>query len=114
MIVGTHTVVDLINYNTEHIEDIEYVKDVLISSAQEVGLHVVDSLFYKFEPIGISGVLILSESHITIHTWPEYKFVALDAFTCSKNIKPENFCKLLAQKIGASIVNIKNLERGFA
>lgn len=113
MIVGKHTVIDLINYNTEYMEDVEYVKNILISSAHEIGLHVVDSLFYKFKPIGISGVIILSESHITIHTWPEYKFVAVDAFTCGKSIEPEIFCRLIAKKIGASIVNIDNFERGF-
>ena len=113
MIVGKHTIANLININNNNIEDVEYVKNILIMSAKEANLHVVDTIFHKFEPVGVSGVLVLAESHLTIHTWPEYNFVAIDAFTCGKTMQPEEVCKIIANKINAEIESMLTFDRGF-
>lgn len=113
MVVGKHTIANLVNYKDENMENIEHVRDILVTSAIEANLHVVDSVFHKFEPIGVSGVVVLAESHLTIHTWPEYGFIAVDAFTCGQTMQPEKVCRIIAEKIHAEVEEIKTFNRGF-
>ena len=111
-ILGRHCIVDIIYFKYGRMDSIEYIKNVLIESSLESKLHIVDEKFYKFNPIGISGVLILSESHITIHTWPEYNFVAVDAFTCGNNMDPYCVCEKISKKLGGTITYKQEFNRG--
>lgn len=110
--LGKHCVVDISKCKIKKLDDINFIKKILIESASESKLHVVDEKFYKFNPIGISGVLILAESHITIHTWPKYKFVAIDAFTCGSNMNPYEVCEKISKKLCGTITYKKEFDRG--
>lgn len=111
-VLGKHAIANLTNCTFKEIDNVLEIENVLKKSAEEAGLHIVDVKFHKFEPIGISGMVVLEESHIAIHTWPEYKFVAVDAFTCGKEMNPEYVCKLIAKKLDAKIEKIETLYRG--
>lgn len=111
MVLGKHSIIDIYDCNCD-IDDISLIKDILISSALESKLHVVDSSFHKFDPVGISGVLILAESHITIHTWPEHKFVAVDAFTCGSNMNPSEVLLLIKDKLKSTNYKLNSFNRG--
>ncbi len=69
-------------------------------------------MFHKFSPIGISGVLLLPESHLTIHTWPEYNYIAIDVFTCGTKVKPTKTCEIIAKRFNTDNYVISELERG--
>ncbi len=112
MELGRHALADIFECDNALLDNIEKVKDILISSCKEANLTVVETTFHKFKPIGISGVIVLSESHITIHTWPEYNFVAIDAFTCGCHMNPNLVCKIIAQKFGSKNVEINEYKRG--
>jgi len=112
MILGKHTICDLKNCNKEILNDLTLIETIVLNSAKEANLHVVEFNFHKFNPIGISGVTILAESHITIHTWPEYGFAAIDAFTCGESFDPTQVCRLIGEKLESQEINLSELKRG--
>jgi S-adenosylmethionine decarboxylase len=73
---------------------------------------VIKDSFYQFSPQGISGVVIIAESHISIHTWPEYSFAAVDVFTCGEVIEPIKAVKPLAERLKAKSTSYIELKRG--
>lgn len=112
MVLGKHALIDIYDVNNKYIDDINKFENLIKECCFEANLHVVDSKIFKFEPIGLSGVVFLSESHIAFHTWPEYNFVSIDAFTCGEHMKPEIVCKLIANNLGANNYNIRLMDRG--
>ncbi len=66
--------------------DIDRVEKALLKAAGDSGANIISSSFHKFEPQGISGVVVIAESHFTVHAWPEYNYAAVDIFTCGNNI----------------------------
>jgi len=109
---GRHALADLYDCENEVLDNIEEIKKIISDSCKEANLTIVESKYHKFEPIGLSGVSILSESHITIHTWPEYKFVSVDAFTCGYKMDPTLVCNIIAQKLKCKNKDIKEYKRG--
>ena len=111
MILGKHSIIDIYDCKC-NIDDISLIKDILITSAREAHLHVVDLVFHKFDPVGISGVLVLAESHIAIHTWPEHNFVSVDAFTCGTKMDPSNVILLIKDKLKSTNYKLNSFNRG--
>lgn len=111
MVVGKHAIIDINDCKVD-IDDLEIIKKILLDSAKEANLNVVDIVFHEFEPIGISGVVVLAESHIAVHTWPEYNFVAADAFTCGTKMDPKVVLEIIAKKLNSNNYKIKDFNRG--
>lgn len=112
MELGRHALADLYNCQTNILDDIDKIKEVIESSCKEANLTVIESKYHKFNPIGVSGITILAESHITIHTWPEYNFISIDAFTCGTHMNPTLVCNILANKLKSETTDIKEFKRG--
>jgi len=110
--LGKHLLLELKDCNTELLDDMEYLKGVLVEVARQIGATVIKDSFYQFSPQGISGVVIIAESHISIHTWPEYNFAAVDVFTCGDVIEPRDAVKPLAEKLKAKSTSYIELKRG--
>ncbi|MCX7987873.1 MAG: adenosylmethionine decarboxylase, partial [Thermodesulfovibrio sp.] len=70
--LGTHLLIELKNCNPEILKDLESVKTILVDAAKKANATVISVNFHEFNPFGISGVVVIAESHLTIHTWPEY------------------------------------------
>src|ERR1700741_3095055 len=85
--VGTQVVLDLYECETEHLDDLAWVKATLVKAARAAGATIVDTVFHKFAPWGISGVVVIAESHLAIHIWPEHRYAAVDVFTCGENVR---------------------------
>jgi S-adenosylmethionine decarboxylase proenzyme len=85
---GLHLIVELVNCNVEKLDNIEFITEAMLDAAEFSGATILHQHFYKFTPQGVSGALILAESHLTIHTWPEHKYAALDFFSCGNKCKP--------------------------
>lgn len=83
--LGMHIIGELFNCNEFHINDLKKVEDVLVAAAELSKATIIKPFFHKFSPYGITGVVIIAESHLTIHTWPEYGYAAVDFFTCGKH-----------------------------
>lgn len=83
MVSGKHAIIELYGCNYDLLSDVDFIKQTLISIAQQLGSRVISEHFVKLEP-GISGVVVIGESHISIHTWPEESYASLDIYTCSK------------------------------
>lgn len=110
--LGTHLLVDLRDCSTEAIKDLEYVKDSLVKAAKEASATIVDVSFHEFNPFGISGMVVIAESHLSIHTWPEYGYAAVDIFTCGDLIKPEIAASYLIERFRSLNPSVVEMKRG--
>lgn len=88
------------------------VKDILVGAARACGATIVDVAFHEFNPFGVSGVVVIAESHLSIHTWPEYRYAAVDIFTCGDVIKPERAAAYVASRFRCKNPSIVEMKRG--
>ena len=86
---GSHIILDLHDCNTDKLNDADYIKDVLEKAAIEAKATILQTIIHRYQPQGVTGVCLVSESHLSIHTWPEYGFAAVDIFMCGKEGFPE-------------------------
>jgi len=70
------------------LDDFDRIKRYVLEAARECGATVLDHSFHRFSPQGVSGVVVIAESHIAIHTWPEYRYASVDIFTCGTRVRP--------------------------
>jgi S-adenosylmethionine decarboxylase len=84
--IGSQLVLDLYECDVERLDDLEWVKATMIAAARAARATIVQTVFHKFAPWGISGVVVIAESHLAIHTWPEKRYAAIDLFTCGSTV----------------------------
>ena len=111
-VLGTHLLIEANKCNTSLIDDLDFVKSIMIDAAKIAGATIIGEKFHKFSPLGVTGILSIAESHISIHTWPEYGYAAIDIFTCSTTFKPHEAAKFLIEKLESKNFDIKEIERG--
>jgi S-adenosylmethionine decarboxylase len=97
-VLGSQVVLDLYECETGRLDDIAWVKKTLVNAARVAGATIVDTVFHKFAPCGISGVVVIAESHLAIHIWPENRYAAIDVFTCGENIRIDAACAFLTSE----------------
>ncbi len=110
--LGTHLLVELRECNPEILKSLDKVRNALVSAAKEARATIVDISFHEFNPFGISGVVVIAESHLTIHTWPEYDYAAVDIFTCGDVIKPEEAASYLIKQFESKSPSVVEMKRG--
>lgn len=110
--LGTHLLVELRDCNPEILKDLNRVKEALVSAAKEAKATIIDVSFHEFNPFGISGMVVIAESHLSIHTWPEYAYAAVDIFTCGDIIKPEIAANYLISQFESRNPSIVEMKRG--
>lgn len=110
--LGTHLLLELRDCNPETIGDLELVKSALVTAATEAKATIVDISFHQFNPFGISGMVIIAESHLSIHTWPEYGYAAVDIFTCGDLLKPEAAAAALITAFECKSPSLVEMKRG--
>lgn len=94
-----------------NLEDAEFLTSMLKRAAEKMGSRIVKIAAHTFSPTGITVVTILCETHMAIHTWPEYDYAALDIFICSEEIKPEEGWEMIKKELKPSNYQISTLER---
>ena len=109
--LGEHYIFDLSNCNHETLMDGELSYSLFARAVRESGLTVVDEGFYKFSPHGFTCFLLLSESHASLHAWPEYGYCAIDLFTCAlgKDLLP--LIQEIKNALGADNFTLRKLDR---
>jgi len=110
--LGRNLLLELKDCNKEVLDDLDFLRDCLNEAAVQCGAIVVGETFYHFSPHGVSGVVNIAESHISIHTWPEYRYAAVDVFTCGDKVEPEEAAKLIVEKLEAQNHSLIELRRG--
>ena len=109
---GKHYLVDFLGCDPETIKFVGATKEIFVRAAKESKAVVVGEAFHQFDPFGVSGVLLIAESHFSIHTWPEDGFVGVDVFTCGEEMDPDIAISVLNEGLRAETVNVKVLVRG--
>ena len=97
---------------SKYLDDPDGIRRLLLDAARGAGATVIDSMFHRFTPQGVSGVVVIAESHLTIHTWPELGCAALDMFSCSPLIDLEQIGEHLARELRARRIDARVVERG--
>ena len=110
--LGKHLLLELKDCDREVLDDLDFLKGILLTAANEAGATVLGESFHQFKPHGVSGVVIIAESHLFIHTWPECGYAAFDIFTCGDSVQPEKAAQKLIRELGAKSHSILEIQRG--
>lgn len=110
--LGRHLLLELRDCNPEALNDLKFLKECLHQAAKNIGATIVNECFHEFSPHGISGVVVISESHLFIHTWPEHGYAAVDIFTCGDTVDPERAVKPLVEQLGSKNPSFIEMKRG--
>src|SRR6266702_8059490 len=110
--LGRHLLLELFDCDSDAINNLENVKGALVEAAKRAQATIVDVVFHEFNPFGVSGVVVIAESHLTIHTWPEYRYAAVDIFSCGDILQPEIAARYLVEQFGADRTSVVEMQRG--
>jgi S-adenosylmethionine decarboxylase len=110
--LGRHLLLELFDCDFDAISSLDTVKSALVEAAKRAHATIVDVVFHEFNPFGISGVVVIAESHLSIHTWPEHRYAAVDIFSCGDVLEPEVAANYLVEQFGAERTSVVELQRG--
>jgi len=110
--VGHHYVAEASGCDPEIIGRVDKVEQILVRAAAVANVTIWSISFHRFSPNGVSGVVVISESHLSVHTWPELGYAALDIFTCGNDAKPEAAVEYALKGFGAKSMHITEVTRG--
>ena len=110
--LGHHVLAEFEGVDPGPLDDVDFLLATLQAALREAGATVCDVLSKQFTPQGVTVIALLSESHASLHTYPELGSVFLDVFTCGDRADPELAMRLLAESLGASTTKITTIQRG--
>jgi S-adenosylmethionine decarboxylase proenzyme len=110
--LGRHLLAEFYDCNSNVLNNVERIEEVMTEAAIHCGATVVEKNFHHFSPYGVSGVVIISESHLAIHTWPEYGYAAVDLFTCGTSCDPNLAYDYLREHLSCGSAFYSELKRG--
>ena len=110
--LGSHLLVELYECNSYKLNDLKKLEKVLEEAVRISGATALKSSFHQFAPQGVSGVIIIAESHYTIHTWPEFGYAALDIFTCGERIDSQKALDYIEKELDVKTVSVTEMRRG--
>lgn len=112
--LGTHILLDLAGAPFATLDDPAVVESALVETVAAMGAHVLGVHLHRLAPQGISGVVVITESHLTIHTWPERGEAAVDLFTCGDPERARAAVAALVDRLGAAVSSLREVSRGAA
>jgi S-adenosylmethionine decarboxylase len=110
--VGEHYLVELEGCDVTAINSEELLRKGLLSAVDRSGAKIIKDVFHSFSPHGVTGVVVIAESHVSIHTWPEYGYAAVDIFTCGKHMRVDLIIESLKELTKATSVVSNKVSRG--
>ena len=110
--LGRQILVEYYDCDQSKINDVSFIETSLIKAAKDSKATLISHNFHKFSPYGVSGMIVIAESHIAIHTWPEYKYAAVDIFTCGETIDPWVIQEQLKVSFNSQNVSSMEMKRG--
>jgi S-adenosylmethionine decarboxylase len=109
--VGKHCILELYGCDSSRLDDEAFIRDTITTAAKRAGATLLNLITHRFEPQGVTGLALLAESHISIHTWPESGYAAVDVFTCGDHTMPERACQVLAEELAATSQKLTSFRR---
>lgn len=110
--LGHHILLELHDCNDALLNDVQHIKKIMRQAAHKAKATIVTEHFHHFSPYGVSGVVIIQESHLTIHTWPEYGYAAIDVFTCNSNLALQEAVQYITDQFNAGNTTQHYVHRG--
>ena len=110
--LGRQILVEFYDCDRGVLDDEDLIRDILMEAVRRSGATIISDTFHTFSPHGVSGVIVIAESHVTIHTWPEHGYTAIDIFTCGETIDPWVIQSYLERHFRARNVSSMELKRG--
>ena len=110
---GIHYLVEFFGCDAEQIDSLEFWEKILPKTVKGTSMEILHSYFYKFKPQGVTGFLLLSSSHISVHTWPDKRYVAGDIFTCANEKETDLAFKRLKKAVICEHINAQKINRGY-
>ncbi|KAB7705935.1 S-adenosylmethionine decarboxylase proenzyme [Bacillus aerolatus] len=109
--MGRHVIAELWGCNLEKLNDMETIEQIFVDAALKSGAEIREVAFHKFAPQGVSGVVIISESHLTIHSFPEHGYASIDVYTCG-DLDPNIAANYIAEALEADVRETMEMPRG--
>ncbi|WP_100331813.1 adenosylmethionine decarboxylase [Bacillus xiapuensis] len=109
--MGRHVISELWGCNIEKLNDMEKIEQIFVEAALKSGAEIREVVFHKFAPHGVSGVVIISESHLTIHSFPEHGYASIDVYTCG-DLDPNIAANYIAEALEAESNESMEMPRG--
>ena len=110
--LGRQILIEFYDCESEVLTDRDRIRQYMLAAAHHAGATVISDTFHHFKPDGVSGVVVIAESHISIHTWPEHHYAAVDVFTCGDSVDPWGVPRYLQEKLQAKNVSKMEIKRG--
>ncbi len=110
--LGRQILVEYYDCESEKINDVGFIESSLLEATRTSGATIISHNFHKFSPYGVSGVVVIAESHVSIHTWPEYNYAAVDIFTCGDTIDPWVIQEYLKEAFESKNISSMEMKRG--
>ena len=110
--LGRHMLLELYQCPQDILDSVPVIEKILLDVVERIKATFVSKSFHRFSPQGVSGVVVISESHITIHTWPEHGYAAIDVFTCDEKIDYRLVEDLLVEKFQSAKHQVQTIKRG--
>jgi S-adenosylmethionine decarboxylase len=112
--LGNHILAEISSCNSDTLSNLNKVREIMTQAAIYANAEIRESVFHKFYPHGVSGVVVIAESHLAIHTWPELGYAAIDIYTCGDHTKPWVACEFIANAFESNCIKTTEVERGIA
>jgi S-adenosylmethionine decarboxylase len=110
--LGKHLLLELNDCDRTLLNDLNAIKDIMIAAANESGATILGETFHQFSPQGVSGVILIAESHLSIHTWPEHGYAGADIFTCGTTVQPEKAAEVIIARLNPRTHSAVLIQRG--
>ena len=110
--LGRHVIAELDGCNPTILSNSDTIRRLLLDAVRKSGATALTDELFDFKEGGVSGFVLLAESHISIHTWPEHGYAAIDIYTCGGHTMPDRACAHLADRLGATQVRTTTIDRG--
>jgi S-adenosylmethionine decarboxylase proenzyme len=110
--LGYHLLIEFYGCDHDILNNVGKIKNSMDDAALISGASIVESVFHRFSPHGVSGVVVIAESHLAIHTWPEHGYAAIDLFTCGEVVDPQKAYDFLKKSLIPKSTSIKQIMRG--
>ena len=110
--LGRHVLAEFYGCSSDILNDTAKIQELMVNAALEAGAEIREVIFHQFSPQGVSGVVVISESHLAIHTWPEFGYAAVDVFTCGNTVDPWVSCSYLKKHFISERMVAKEIKRG--
>ena len=110
--LGSQLLVEMYACDARILDDVDAIESAMREAALASGATIVHEKFHRFSPHGVSGVVVIAESHLAIHTWPEHRYAAVDLFTCGSTVDPNACVETLRECFRAARWSATSIVRG--